>query len=101
MGHGARVVLDERESCGERTFECCRPAVMHNNLDREYERELQDAKRIVYSRPKCKLEVLECPDHFQNHINKAHGVKLWAWASSSFIVVRHSHDSGTEIEYYT
>jgi hypothetical protein len=69
---------DEGQSYEERTFRYCRLAVMYDHFDREHVKELRGAKQISYSHPKCNRESLEFNhlDHFKNHVERVHGVKL-------------------------
>lgn len=73
-----RYIGDERQSYEERTFTYCRPAVMYDHFDREHVKELRGTKQISCRHPKCSGEALEFEDlnHFKNHVESVHGVKL-------------------------
>lgn len=51
---------------------------MYNHFEREHIKELRGAKQLLYSHPKCSRDSLEFKhlDHFKNHIEKVHRVKL-------------------------
>ena len=53
---------------------------MYDHFDREHAKELRSAKQIQCHHPKCKLEALEFGhlNHFKNHVDRVHGVKLRA-----------------------
>jgi hypothetical protein len=71
---------DETLSHQERTFKYCRPAVMYDHFDRKHAQQLGGAKPMLYNHPKCKEEALEFKhlNHFRNHVERVHGVKLRA-----------------------
>jgi hypothetical protein len=75
-----RCIGDEGLSYEERTFQYCRPAVMYDHFDRAHAKHMSVVKQIVCSHPKCKGGALkfEHLDHFKNHVEKIHGVKLRA-----------------------
>jgi hypothetical protein len=75
-----RCIGNEGQSIQERTFKYCRPAAMYDHFDREHVKELRSAKQISCNHPKCKSESLEFSDlnHFKNHIERVHGVRLRA-----------------------
>ncbi|KAK0701743.1 FluG domain-containing protein [Lasiosphaeria miniovina] len=75
-----RCIRDETLSHGERTFKYCRPAVMYDHFDRKHAQQLGDVKRMLCNHPKCKGEALEFKhlDHFKNHVESVHGVRLRA-----------------------
>ena len=74
-----RCIGDERLSREERTFKYCRPAVMYDHFDRKHARQPGGVKQMC-NHPKCKEEALEFKhlNHFKNHVEKVHGVKLRA-----------------------
>ncbi|KAK4101194.1 hypothetical protein N658DRAFT_496494 [Parathielavia hyrcaniae] len=71
---------DETLSHQERTFKYCRPAVMYDHFDRKHAQQLGGVKRMLCNHPKCKEEALEFKhlNHFKNHVERVHGVKLRA-----------------------
>jgi hypothetical protein len=73
-----RCIGDEGLSYEERTFQYCRPAVMSDYFDRAYAKHISVAKQMVYNHPKCKGGALkfEHLDHFKNHVDRIHGIKL-------------------------
>lgn len=73
-----RCIGDGRLSYEERTFEYCRPAVMYDRFNKKHAKQLNSAKQIVCSHPKCLEEALEFEhlDHFKNPVESVHGVKL-------------------------
>ena len=75
-----RCIGDETLSQEERTFKYCRPAVMFDHFDRKHARQLGSARQMSCNHPKCKEEGLEFKDlnHFKNHVQRVHGVKLRA-----------------------
>lgn len=75
-----RCIGDEALSQKERTFKYCRPAVMYDHFDRKHAQQLGGVKQISYNHPKCKEEALEFKhlNHFKNHVESVHGVKLRA-----------------------
>ena len=74
---------DVRLSHEERTFKYCRPSVMYDHFDRDHMKELESAKQILCGHPKCKREAFEFDhlNHFKNHVERVHGVKLRKQAS--------------------
>jgi hypothetical protein len=75
-----RCIGDESLSYEERTFQYCRPAVMYDHFDRTHARHMGDAKQIVCNHPKCQGGALKFKhlNHFKNHVETIHGVKLRA-----------------------
>ncbi|KAK4096626.1 hypothetical protein N658DRAFT_501359 [Parathielavia hyrcaniae] len=71
---------DETLSFEERTFKYCRPAVMYDHFDRKHARQLGGVKQMSCHHPKCSEEALEFKhmNHFKNHVERVHGVKLRA-----------------------
>jgi hypothetical protein len=71
---------DESLSYEERTFKYCRPAVMYDHFDRKHAPQLGDMKQLLCNHPKCREEALEFKhlNHFKNHVERVHGVKLRA-----------------------
>ena len=71
---------DETLSHEERTFKYCRPAVMYDHFDRKHAEQLGGVKQMSCNHPKCKEEALEFKhvNHFKNHVERVHGVKLRA-----------------------
>jgi hypothetical protein len=75
---GSKAMSEE-----ERTFRYCRPAVMNDHFDREHLNPLKVAERcksIICEHPGCwdggKVLRLESLDHFRNHVQSVHGVRL-------------------------
>ncbi|KAK4195369.1 hypothetical protein QBC40DRAFT_310712 [Triangularia verruculosa] len=75
-----QCIGDKRLSYEERTFKYCRPAVMYDHFDREYAKQLKGANRMLCNHPKCREEELEFKhlNHFKNHVERIHGVRLRA-----------------------
>ncbi|KAL2024965.1 hypothetical protein VTK56DRAFT_3664 [Thermocarpiscus australiensis] len=75
-----QCIGDERLLYEERTFMYCRPAVVYNHFDREHAKQLKGGNRISCNHPKCRGKALEFKhlDHFKNHVEKVHGVRLRA-----------------------
>jgi hypothetical protein len=75
-----RCIGDESLSYEERTFQYCRPAVMYDHFDRAHAKHMSAVKQIVCNHPKCKGGTLkfEHLNHFKNHVDTIHGVKLRA-----------------------
>ncbi|KAK3898542.1 hypothetical protein C8A05DRAFT_47176 [Staphylotrichum tortipilum] len=75
-----RCIGDETLSQEERTFKYCRPAVMFDHFDRKHAQQLGSARQMSCNHPKCKEEALEFKhlNHFKNHVESVHGVKLRA-----------------------
>ncbi|KAK4031431.1 hypothetical protein C8A01DRAFT_51477 [Parachaetomium inaequale] len=75
-----RYIGDETLSHEERTFKYCRPAVMYDHFDRKHAQQIGGVKQMLCNHPKCKQEALEFKhlNHFKNHIESVHGVKLRA-----------------------
>ncbi|KAB5513449.1 hypothetical protein GE09DRAFT_980798 [Coniochaeta sp. 2T2.1] len=73
-------IRDERLSYKERTFQYCRPAVMYDHFARAHAKRMSVVKQMVCNHPKCKGRGLEFEhlDHFKNHVERIHGVKLRA-----------------------
>lgn len=76
-----RCIGDARQSYEERTFPNCRTAVMNDHFEREHLMELEEMERenlIFCEHPKCKEEGVKLKhlDHFRNHVESVHGVKL-------------------------
>ncbi|KAK3682380.1 FluG domain-containing protein [Podospora appendiculata] len=71
---------DQTLSQKERTFKYCRPAVMYDHFDRKHARQLDSVKQMSCNHLKCKEEALEFKhlNHFKNHVESVHGVKLRA-----------------------
>ncbi|CAP61096.1 uncharacterized protein PODANS_3_660, partial [Podospora anserina S mat+] len=72
---------DERQSYEERTFPYCRTAVINDHFDREHlggMKEMERENLIFCEHPKCKEEGVKLKhlDHFRNHVESVHGVKL-------------------------
>ncbi|KAK4158599.1 FluG domain-containing protein [Cladorrhinum sp. PSN259] len=69
---------DETLSHEERTFKYCRPAVMYDHFDRKHAKQLDGVKQMSCNHPKCRREALEFKhlNHFKNHVERVHGVKL-------------------------
>jgi hypothetical protein len=51
---------------------------MSDYFDRAYAKHISVAKQMVYNHPKCKGGALkfEHLDHFKNHVDRIHGIKL-------------------------
>ncbi|KAK3693261.1 hypothetical protein B0T22DRAFT_496122 [Podospora appendiculata] len=75
-----RCIGDKTLSQEERTFKYCRPAVMYDHFDRKHAQQLHSVKQMSCNHPKCKKEALEFKhlNHFKNHVESVHGVKLRA-----------------------
>ena len=75
-----RCIGDETLSREERTFKYCRPAAMYDHFDRKHARQLGSARQMSCNHPKCKEAALEFKhlNHFKNHVESVHGVKLRA-----------------------
>lgn len=73
-----RCIGDNRLSYEERTFQYCRPAVMHDHFDTKHAGRMSGSKQITCCHPRCHGEELEFKDlcHFKNHVERIHGVKL-------------------------
>ncbi|KAK4107064.1 hypothetical protein N656DRAFT_840631 [Canariomyces notabilis] len=71
---------DETLSYEERTFKYCRPAVMCDHFDRKHVQQLGGVKQMSCYHPKCKQEALEFKhlNHFKNHVERVHGIRLRA-----------------------
>ncbi|KAB5566907.1 hypothetical protein GE09DRAFT_1108610, partial [Coniochaeta sp. 2T2.1] len=75
-----RCIRDECLSYEKRTFQYCRPAVMYDHFDRAQAKHMSVVKQMVCNHPKWKAGSLkfEHLDHFKNHVERIHGVKLRA-----------------------
>lgn len=53
---------------------------MYDHFDRAHAKHMSDAKQVVCNHPKCKGGTLkfEHLNHFKNHVDTIHGVKLRA-----------------------
>lgn len=63
----------------ERTFSYSRPAKMNDHFDREHLRKLKERdSQITCEHPKCKEQglKLENLNHFRNHVQRVHGIRL-------------------------
>lgn len=83
-----RCIGDGRMTYAERMFPYCRPTVMNDHFDREHLKEMEDLERdnlVICDHPKCREDGLKLKsvDHFRNHVQTVHGVKLRpSWRSA-------------------
>ena len=75
-----RCIGDKTLTHQERTFKYCRPAVMFDHFDTKHAQQLSGAKQMSCNHPRCKDEALEFEhlNHFKNHVETVHGIKLRA-----------------------
>ncbi|KAK3177464.1 hypothetical protein K4F52_009755 [Lecanicillium sp. MT-2017a] len=71
---------DEQLSVEARTFKWCRPPVLNDHFDNAHlarrETAEQRGEAIWCGHPKCRQQKFDHLDHFRNHVESVHGVKL-------------------------